>query len=136
MKQTEAKNILKARYLSEFRGQFPISIDNVKFTRPTPATMWHKVDVELSPSNSQDSLGSTGNRRFLRTGQFIVSVYTPINTGTDENDDSATAVIALMESIRLDAELWTKTSQLNTIGSDGTFYQQDVIIFFEFEDIR
>lgn len=136
MKQTEAKNILKRRYLAEFNGQFPIAIDDVKFTRPTPPALWHHVTVDLSPDNSQDTSGRPGNRKFLRRGILTVSVYTPINTGTDANDDSANAVIELFEAVRLDAELWTQTAQLNTIGSDGIYYQQDVVVVFEFEDIR
>lgn len=133
MTPTEARNEIMKRYLTEYTGQFPIAFDNKKFVKPD-GVKWVRLTVNFN-SGLQDSLGQTGNRKFTKWGLIFVQVFTPSNKGTNENDDLCNGSLNLLDGVRID-DLWLYNGRIKTIGSDGEFYQQNVLVEFEFENIR
>lgn len=134
MTPSEVRNAIAARYLNEYNGDFPIALDNLKFTKPNPNVKWVRVNVQFN-GGFQSSLGKTGNRKFVKFGLLFIQVFTPANKATDENDTLADDSLNLFDGERLE-QLWLYNGRIDTIGSDGEFYQQNVIVEFEFEDIR
>lgn len=134
MTPTEARNALMARYLDEFTGQFPIALDNQIFERPNSPTRWVRFNVQFNDGN-QDTLGRAGNRKFLKLGLVFIQIFTPVNEATNANDGLANDSLNLMDAIRID-DLWTYNGRIETVGSDGEYYQQNAVLEFEFEDIR
>ena len=133
MTPTEARNAIMIRFLTEFSGQFPIALDNKKLEKPDNEK-WTRLNIQFNDGN-QDSLGKTGNRKYVKRGLIFVQVFTPINTGTNENDDLCKECQDLFDGVRIN-DLWMYGGKINTIGSDGEFYQQHVVVEFEFENIR
>jgi hypothetical protein len=131
MTATEVRNAIMARYLNEFSGQFVIALDN---QLSETADKWVRLTVNFN-DGSQNSFGTTGTRKFTRRGLIIVQVFTPVNTGTDENDDLAVNSANLFDGVRLQ-DLWMYNGRIVTVGADGEYYQQNAIIEFEYEDIR
>ncbi len=131
MTATEVRNAIMARYLNAFSGQFVIALDN---QLSETADKWVRLTVNFN-DGSQNSLGTAGTRKFLKTGLIIIQVFTPINTGTDENDNLAVDSANLYDGVRLQ-DLWMYNGRIVTIGADGEYYQQNAIIEFDYEDIR
>lgn len=134
MTPVEVRNAITSRYLTEFDGQFPIAVDNKKFDPPNPLSKWARVNVQFNDGN-QSSLGKIGNRRFTKLGLLFVQIFTPINKGTDENDSLANSSANLFDGVRIQ-DLWLYNGRIKTIGSADEYYQQNVIVEFEFEEIR
>ncbi len=133
MTPTEARKEIMKRYLSEFSGQFPVAIDNKKLEKPD-GVKWVRLTILFNDGN-QDSLGKVGNRKYVKRGLIFVQVFTPINKGTNTNDDLCNSSLNLFDGVRI-SDLWMYNGKINTIGPDGEFYQQNVVVEFEFENIR
>lgn len=133
MTPTEARNEIMKRYLDNFTGQFPIALDNKKLKKPDDEK-WVRLNIQFNDGN-QDSLGKEGNRKYIKRGLIFVQVFTPANKGTNDNDDLCYSSLALLDGVRIN-DLWMHSGKINTIGSDGEFYQQHVVVEFEFENIR
>lgn len=131
MTPTEVRNIIMSRYLTEFAAQFPIIIDNQKGVK---GDKWVRLNVQFSDGN-QGTLGTAGNRKYLRRGIIFCQVFTLINKGTDDNDDTTEASVALFDGVRIQ-ELWMFNGRIDTVGNDDEYYQQNAVIEFEFEMIR
>jgi hypothetical protein len=131
MTATEVRNIIMARYLNKYSGQFPIALDN---QLSETADKWVHLTVNFN-TGFQYSLGQPGNRRFLKTGYIFVQVFTLINAGTDENDELVSDSVNLFDGERIE-DLWMYNGSITTVGSDGEYYQQNAVIEFSYEDIR
>jgi len=134
MTPTEVRNALTSKFLTEYDGDFPIAVDNQIFKVPNPATKYARITVKFNTGN-QHTLGRKGNRKFVKLGILFVQIFSPINTGTDENDTLANSTIELYDGEKL-GTLWLYNGRIETKRSDGLFYQQNVVVEFEFEDIR
>jgi hypothetical protein len=136
MTPSEVRNAIVQRYLDTYDGVHPIALDNQAFTPPESATgiVWTRVSVQFT-SGEQDSLGNTGNRKFIKGGFLYIQVFTPFGHATNGNDSLAEASLNLFEGVRLN-DLWFKDGRIVTVGEDGEWYQQNVVLEFEFEAIK
>lgn len=133
MTPTEVRNTIQSRYLDQFTGQFPIALDNQQFDPPV-GNKWTRVSVQFN-TGSQDSLGTVLNRKFLRKGILFIQIFTPANTATNANDDLARSSLELFEGEHI-GDLWFVNGRIITIGTDGTWYQQNVVLEFNYQHIR
>ncbi len=134
MTESEIRNLIVSTYLTEFSSQFSIAIDNIKFTPPNPPVKWVRISVKFN-TGSQQTLGEKPNRKFIHSGLIFIQVFTPINTGTDENDSLATESKNLLDGEHIQ-DLWMYNGRIETQPSDDQWYQQNVVIEFKFEDTR
>ena len=134
MTPTEARKAIMSRYWNAFNGQFPIAIDNKKFDPPSTPSKWVRLSVQFNDGN-QDSLGRSGNRKFVKRGLIFVQVFTPSNKGTNDNDGTAADSVNIFDGVRIN-DLWMYNGRIETVGSDGEYYQQNAVVEFEFENIR
>jgi hypothetical protein len=136
MTPTQARNAIMTRYLDEFSGLFDIALDNQPFTPPETGegVKWARVNVQFN-TGRQETLGSQGNRKFNRRGLLFVQVFTPAGHATNGNDDLALNSLDLFDGVRL-GDLWFTDGRIVTIGSDGEWYQQNVVLDFTFEAIK
>lgn len=133
----EARNLILQFYLDEFSGIFPIALPNQPFEQPEPAEgiKWVQLDVRFT-FGGQDTLGAAGNRKFTNGGLIIVQVRTPNGDATDTNDILAKQSLDLLDSIRLNSNVWTSGGRIITVGTDGEWYLQNVLIDLQFEETR
>jgi hypothetical protein len=134
MTPQEVRNEIMVRFRTEFVGQFPIALDNQKFTKPDTPTKWARLSIIFN-TGSQFSLGKVGNRRFQRLGLVIVQIFTPANSGTNDNDTLAKSVVDLFDGVRI-SDLSLYSGRVTTVGNDGEYYQQNAVIEFDFQEIR
>lgn len=136
MTPEEARNAILTRYLTEFNGQFEIALDNQPFTPPETGegVKWARVSVKFN-GGTQSSLGRSGNRKFEKYGLLFIQVFTPIGHATNDNDDLAEDSLNLFEGERL-GDLWFSNGRIVTIGEDGEWYQQNVVLELTFDAIK
>lgn len=134
MTESEVRNLIVKTYLTEFDGQFTIATDNRKFKKPNPSEKWVRISVQFN-DGFQESLGIKTNRKFVGFGLIFIQVFTPINKATDDNDSLARSSKILFDGEHIQ-QVRFFNGRIETIGSTGEFYQQNVVVEFEFEDIR
>lgn len=132
MTPAEARKEITSRFLLNFSGQFGIAIDNKRFE--STSYPWVRLNVLFNTGN-QDTLGKSGNRKFVSKGLVIIQVFTEANQGTNENDTVAAACQTFLDGERFGV-LHLYNGRIVTVGNDGADYQQNVIVEFEFETIR
>ncbi len=109
--------------------------ESVRDQRETDNTAW-AASVIRHATGSQDSLGGIGNRSFLRQGVMIVQVFTPVGNGLQESYQLAKVITDAFEGKSSPLGVWFRRVRINEIGKDGMFQQLNVIIEFEYNEVK
>jgi hypothetical protein len=118
---------------------YPFVFDNESFTPPD--TPWARFSVRYAGA-PQDTIGSAGNRRFLRTGSAFTQIFVPtqqgaISTGTKPFDTLSKVVTDGFEGATLSGvNLWFVEVAVRESGPDGKFFSGLVEATFRHEEIR
>lgn len=115
----------------------PLVFQNEAFDPSTVAdgVNWCRLSV-IHTFGGQETLGDTGNRKFLRSGNVITQVFAPQDEGLFDIDATVQAVVDALEGITLtssNVRLFGATVQ--EIGPDAGWFQVNVEIPFEY-DVR
>lgn len=130
----EARKLVYDKFIADWADETIYDLDNDKFDIPEGDISWLRLVVR-NKVGTQDTLGKIGSRKFLRDATVMVQVFTELDTGTSEGDRLSTKVRGIFEGIRLNG-LWFFASDIQEIGSDGTFFQHNVECTFNYEETK
>lgn len=103
---------------------------------PTPGRSWVRVTM-LHTGGGQDSLGGTGNRKFLREGSITAQVFCPQDGGLATSDALVEPVLAALEGLTFTlSNIRTYGGTINEIGPDNGWYQTNVGVPFEYDVLK
>jgi len=109
--------------------------DDIREQRETDQTPWAQVVVRHA-AGQQDTLGGAGNRSFLRLGVVIVTINTPSGSGLSIAYALAKVVADAYEGVSSPNGVWFRNVRINELGRDGTFYRTNVLIDFEYSEMK
>lgn len=109
--------------------------DDIRDQRETDQTPWAQVVVRHA-AGQQDTLGGVGNRSFLRLGVVIVTINTPSGSGLSIAYALAKVVADAYEGVSSPNGVWFRNVRINELGRDGTFYRTNVLIDFEYSEMK
>ncbi len=109
--------------------------DDIREQRETDQTPWAQVVVRHA-AGQQDTLGGVGNRSFLRLGVVIVTINTPSGSGLSTAYALAKVVADAYEGVSSPNGVWFRNVRINELGRDGTFYRTNVLIDFEYSEMK
>ncbi len=109
--------------------------DDIRDQRETDQTPWAQVVVRHA-AGQQDTLGGIGNRSFLRLGVVIVTINTPSGSGLSTAYALAKVVADAYEGVSSPNGVWFRNVRINELGRDGTFYRTNVLIDFEYSEMK
>lgn len=109
--------------------------DDIREQRETDQTPWAQVVVRHA-AGQQDTLGGVGNRSFLRLGVVIVTINTPSGSGLSTAYTLAKVVADAYEGVSSPNGVWFRNVRINELGRDGTFYRTNVLIDFEYGEMK
>lgn len=109
--------------------------EDVRDQKETDMSPWATVVVRHA-AGQQDSLGGRGNRSFLRLGVLIVTINTPSGSGLSEAYALAKVVADAYEGASSPNGVWFRNVRINELGRDGTFYQTNVLVDFEYTETK
>jgi hypothetical protein len=133
MKINEAREVIYDHFETEWSGLAEYTYENEEFDPPTD-TSWVRLAVR-NRDGGQETLGATGNRRFLRRGAVMVQVFTPTDQGTFEADTIATEVLDMFEQTNVDGVRF-RDGVIRELPADGGLYRNNVEIEFEYEETK
>ncbi len=137
MTPEEAETAITTTFASEWISSYLVAYDNNDgFAKPEPTgtAAWLRLAV-IYASGTQNTLGGVGNRLFRKFGSVVVQVFTVAGTGTLLNQQLASQALNIFEGRQIDS-LWFLNGAIETIGTDGVWYQQNVNLEIQFDQIK
>lgn len=105
-------------------------------TLPPDANIsWARVTIRNVTGNQESFSRYTGQRRFRRAGVMTVQIFIPLGTGLSELYSLGKIVTDAFQSGSTTNQVWFRNVRLNEVGSDGEFYQGNVLIDFVYSEI-
>ena len=103
---------------------------------PPASTEWVRAAV-FHTGGDQDSLGGVNNRKFMRSGNITVQVFTPQDSGLSASDVLTEAVLAALEGLTFTlSNIRTYGATINEVGPDNGWYQVNVDVPFEYDVLK
>lgn len=118
-------------------GSVPaVAWPGVEFTPPVNAP-WARITVKHNTSR-QVTFGEPGQRRFLRPGLVTVQVFTPVSAGGGLSLVAKLGIIArdAFEGRGTATGIWFRNARIQEVGDDGTWHQHNVVVEFEYDEVR
>ena len=109
--------------------------ESVRNQREDDNSSWASFSIRHA-SSTQRTLGGQGNRIFTRTGFVIVSIFFQVGKGLSEGYALAKVVTDVYEGICSPNGVQFRDIRLQEIGRDGQFFQINVLIDFEYDEIK
>jgi len=138
---TDARNAIQTLFKTAWDAQTPpvpvVLYADVRKEVPATSDPWTRITV-VHNTSTQVTLGQIGNRRFRRFGLVSVEVYTPFGTGLTDNDRFVKVAIDAFEGNTTGGEdtVEFRNVRSNEIGSDGSWFQTNVIAEFEYDEVK
>lgn len=127
----EILSILKAAWDPTGHKMF---YENTRDQRETDMSPWATVIVRHA-AGQQDTLGGVGNRQFLRSGIVLVTINIPSTSGLSEAYNLAKVVTDAFEGSS-SSGVWFRNVRINELGREGSFFQTNVVIEFEYYETK
>lgn len=109
--------------------------EGVRDDREIDQSPWASVVVRHA-AGQQDTLGGVGRRQFLRLGNVIVTINTPSSSGLSEAYNLAKVVADAYEGISSPNGVWFRNVRINELGREGTFFETNVVVDFEYYETK
>jgi hypothetical protein len=88
-------------------------------------------------SGGQASLSNfNGVSRYRRSGIFTVQVFTPYGGGLSLSDSLVSVIVNAFEGKASTNGVWFRQIRVNEIGQEGVWYQTNVLINFEYDEVK
>ncbi len=97
---------------------------------------WARVSVNHYTGTQASLSGDTGRRRWRRTGDVIVQIFTPFGTGLSLSDRLSMIALAAFEGQSTPSGVWFRGVRSEEIGQDGSWFQANVIAEFTYDEVR
>lgn len=107
---------------------------NEQFSPPSDA-FWVRLAVQHFTGN-QESLGGAGNRKFSRAGQISIQLFSPLNSGMDTIDGYVHTLRAIFEGETLTGAIRCTDANAFEVGVSNGWFQVNIDIAFEYEEIK
>lgn len=133
--QTEAREAIYQAFIDGWGAASLYTFDNEDYTPPSDLP-WVRLSVRHTNS-AQETLGAVGNRNYLRSGNIIVQIFGPQDTGVFETDTLVETVRAIFEGVTLPGTtVRCYDCIVNETGPSGKWYQTIVRATFDYEETR
>lgn len=112
-----------------------IYFESVQDDRQTDTLPFCKVWIRHA-SGGQRTLGGKGARIFERRGFVRIEVYSRITNGLQESYQLAKVAGDAYEGRSSDNGVWFRRVRISEMGKDGIFNRVDVIVDFEYHEMK
>lgn len=115
----------------------PVIYDNKAKPIQDTSVSWLRVSIRHS-TGEQNTLGQSGNRKFLRNGILFIQIFTPLDRGLQLADYLSDQILAFLEggSTSTNGIAFTDVSPPNDLGNEGSWNQINIEAKFFYEQIN
>lgn len=109
--------------------------DGVDIPPKTP-TPWARASLRHATGGQTSLSGGLGKRTYTRTGVFIVQIFVPLGENLSEAQQLAKVVVDAFDGKASPRAVWYRNVRVNEIGSDGDWFQVNVLVDFTYDEIK
>lgn len=126
--------VFKTVWAASSYSAVPVHYPDVKNDVPRTGS-WVRVTLQHN-GERQQTLGEVGNRRFKRWGILTFQVYTEHGDGQTVNDAMVKVIHGAYRGKTTGVDgVWFHGARIAEAGIDGEFWQTNVMVDFEYEEI-
>lgn len=109
---------------------------NVKGDTPSGEDPWARVNLQHTGGGQASLTGGLGTTRWGREGFLTVQVFAPAGEGLSGAHTLAKIISDAFEGTSTVNGVWFRNVRVNEVGEDGDWYQVNVVIDFEYDEIK
>lgn len=110
--------------------------DDKEGSIPATQTTWARVTVRHEEGRQSSLSGGLGSQKYLRTGTLFVQIFEPSGEGLSSIDLSAKIIMDAFEGKASPNGVWFRNVTFQEIGPDGNFFNGNVTIDFEYDELK
>ena len=103
---------------------------------PTNGERWARITVRHETGSQASLSGGLGTQKYLRTGTVFVQIFEPSGEGLSSIDNSAKIIMDAFEGKSSPNGVWFRNVTFQEIGPDGNFFNGNVTIGFEYNELK
>lgn len=115
---------------------YPAVYEDTKAARPSSQTPFARPILRHVTGSQASLTGGLGTSRFQREGILTVQIYTPQGSGLTSGYSLVKIVADAFEGTATPGGVWFRDVRLNEIGADGDFFVINVLIDFEYDEVK
>lgn len=108
---------------------------DVAGSKPFGDAAWARVSIRHATGGQSSLIGDVGQKRHTETGTLWVQVFAPAGDGSVTAYSLATMVRNAYRAVR-GSTVWYRNHRLQEAGSSGAFEQVNVLVDFNYDDVR
>jgi hypothetical protein len=128
-----AREAIQSAFFTVWGSTTPIAWDNDDFDPTKINVPWVRVSIQFS-SGSIASIGGVGDRFYRAFGIVFVQIFTLAGSNAKLNDTYAQMAKDVFKGVQLAGGLWFRETQVETVGPDGKWFQQNVSSEFQYDE--
>lgn len=99
--------------------------------------IWFRPAVRHAFGGQASLAGGRGKKKkWRREGTLWVQIFAPMGSGSVGADRAAQAVLDGYEGAATDHCVWFRNCRLNELGQNGAYYQINVLIDFQYDQVK
>ena len=115
----------------------PMAWPSVAFTGPPlPPSPWARASIAHNAGRQATLAGADGTRRWRRQGILTVQIFTGVGSGLAVSDSLSKIVVDAFEGATTPRQIWFRNVRLIEIGPDGDWHQVNVLVEFEYDEVK
>lgn len=111
----------------------PLLYDNLDSERPAVPAFFGRVTVRFFDGRLASLGNASGGRVYRREGLVYVQVFTPHGKGLTQANVVSEALVRAIENPGATGNIWFRDAHASEIGSDGAYYQINVVARFQYD---
>lgn len=114
----------------------PVAWQDVPFVPPNDCAAWARVSLRHNDSDIA-SLGGVGARKWRTEGRVWVQVFTELGLGRRSNDTLLEVAIDIFRGKRVGTAPVVRFYDIKPmeVGPEGPWFQQDLSVFFWYDEV-
>ena len=109
---------------------------NIAGEVPTGTDPWARATLQHVGGGQASLTGGLGTTRWNRTGFLTVQVFVPIGEGLSGAHNLAKIIADAFEGASTPNGVWFRNVRVNEVGPDGDWYQVNVVVDFEYDEVK
>ena len=139
--QTAARDEMLARVKAAAESVTPTAPtmvwEDVEGSLPRGITgAWVRARVQHTDGGQATLTNADGVRRYDRMGVLLVEVNTPSGQGLQLSDSISSTIRGAFEGYSTPGGVWFRNARVNEGRNDGIWFRMNVLIDFEYDEIK
>jgi len=103
---------------------------------PSGRTPWARFTVRHADGEQATLANDQGRRRWRRSGTIFIQLFAPVGDGLSALDPLTKIAMDAYEGQSTAGGAWFRDVRCREIGPDGDWYQVNVLVDFEYDEVK